>query len=69
MTVNGFHVPADPKDDENLNKKSTTQSSEKVENYSPIYSTTRKTAEASWPAWKKEVFNNSVAISAHAKKI
>lgn len=21
MTVNGFHVPADPKDDENLNKK------------------------------------------------
>jgi hypothetical protein len=49
-------------------KKNTIQSSEKVENYSPIYSTIRKTAETSWPAWKKETFNTSFATTAHAKK-
>lgn len=49
--------------------KGTLPSSEKVSNYSSVYDTTRKTADISWPSWKKELFNNSYAISAHAKKL
>ena len=56
--------------EERQNKlKGTLPSSEKVKNYSSVYNTTRKTADISWPSWKKEVFNNSCAISTHAKKL
>lgn len=49
--------------------KGTLPSSEKVNSYSSVYNTVRKNADISWPSWKKEVFNNSCAISAHAKKL
>lgn len=49
--------------------KGTLPSSEKVNSYSSVYNTTRKNADISWPSWKKEVFNNSCAISTHAKKL
>lgn len=49
--------------------KSTLPSSEKVNSYSSVYNTVRKNADISWPSWKKEIFNNSCAISTHAKKL
>lgn len=49
--------------------KSTLPSSEKVNDYSSVYKTVRKNADISWPSWKKELFNNSCAISTHAKKL
>lgn len=49
--------------------KGTLPSSEKVKNYSSVYDTVRKNADISWPSWKKEFFNNSCAISTHAKKL
>lgn len=49
--------------------KSTLPSSEKVSSYSSVYNTVRKNADISWPSWKKELFNNSYAISTHAKKL
>lgn len=49
--------------------KSTLPSSEKVNSYSSVYNTVRKNADISWPSWKKEFFNNSCAISTHAKKL
>lgn len=49
--------------------KGTLPSSEKVNSYSSVYNTTQKNADISWPSWKKEVFNNSCAISTHAKKL
>ena len=49
--------------------KGTLPSSEKVNSYSSVYNTVRKNADVSWPLWKKEVFNNSCAISTHAKKL
>lgn len=56
--------------EERQNKlKGTLPSSEKVSSYSSVYNTTRKNADISWPSWKKELFNNSCAISTHAKKL
>ncbi len=49
--------------------KSTLPSSEKVNDYSSVYKTVRKNADISWSSWKKELFNNSCAISTHAKKL
>lgn len=49
--------------------KGTLPSSEKVNDYSSVYKTVRKNADISWPSWKKELFNNSCAISTHAKKL
>ena len=49
--------------------KGTLPSSEKVNSYSSVYNTVRKNADISWPSWKKELFNNSCAISTHAKKL
>ena len=49
--------------------KGTIPSSEKVNSYSSVYNTIRKNANISWPSWKKELFNNSCAISTHAKKL
>lgn len=49
--------------------KGTLPSSEKVNSYSSVYNTIRKNGNISWPSWKKELFNNSCAISAHAKKL
>ena len=49
--------------------KGTLPSSEKVSSYSSVYNTVRKNADISWPSWKKELFNNSCAISTHAKKL
>lgn len=37
--------------------------------YSTAYSSIRKVAESSWPAWKKETFNMRFATSAHARKV
>ena len=49
--------------------KGTLPSSEKVNSYSSVYNTIRKNGNISWPSWKKELFNNSCAISTHAKKM
>lgn len=37
--------------------------------YSDEYLRIRKEAESKWPAWKISIFDSSVAVSAHAKKI
>lgn len=46
-----------------------TQVTLKAKTYSTAYSSIRKAAESSWPAWKKETFNISFATSAHARKV
>lgn len=46
-----------------------TQATLKKRTYSAAYSSIRKSAESSWPAWKKETFNISIATSAHARKV
>lgn len=37
--------------------------------YSDEYLRIRKEAESKWPAWKISIFDSSVAVPAHAKKI
>lgn len=37
--------------------------------YSQEYVSIRKTAESNWPAWKVTTYNQSIAVSNHAKKL
>ena len=37
--------------------------------YSEQYKAIQEKAETEWPRWKVDLYNSSVAISAHAKKI
>lgn len=41
----------------------------KEERYSNEYIIIRKTAENTWPEWKRTTYNVNFATSAHAKKI
>ena len=41
----------------------------KWKGYSDAYIAAKKKAEATWPKWRIDFYNNCVAISAHAKKL
>lgn len=41
----------------------------KAHDYSEQYVKIRKQAETNWPAWKIAKYNDSIAVSAHVKKL
>ena len=47
----------------------TKQSAIKAYNNSKEYIAIKKDAESNWPAWKVSIYNSSIAVSAHAKKV